>query len=150
MWLDAFLAYLHFVSIFVLFGYLIVEMVTIKGELDAAGIRRLARADIIYFGAAIAAFVTGLLRLFYGARGSGFYLTSWPIYVKVAIFLVIGLISVMPTLTILRWRRAVDQDAAWKVPAQEQRKVRRIVMAELHLAALVPIFAVIMSRGLGR
>jgi uncharacterized membrane protein len=28
--------------------------------------------------------------------------------------------------------------------------MRRIVMIELHLAALIPVFAVIMARGIGR
>ncbi len=150
MWLDAILAYLHFISIFVLFGYLIVELVTIKGELDAVAIRRIARADIIYFVAAMLVLATGFARLMFGAKGSGFYLTSWPIYAKLATFILIGVTSVIPTLAFLRWKRAVAKDPSWKVPPEEQRKMRRIVMIELHLAALIPVFAVIMSRGLGR
>jgi putative membrane protein len=150
MVLDAFLAYLHFISIFVLFGYLIVEMVAIKGTLDAEAIRRLARSDMIYFGAAMAVLVTGMLRMAFGAKGPDFYLSWWPIYAKIGTFIVIGVISIIPTLAFLRWKRAVASDASWKVPPEEQRKVRRIIMAELHLAALIPIFAVIMSRGLAR
>jgi putative membrane protein len=150
MWLDAILAYLHFISIFVLFGYLIVELVTIKGTLDEASIRRIARADIIYFIAAMLVLVTGFLRLSLGAKGPDYYLEWWPIYAKVGTFVVIGVISVIPTLAFLRWKRAVTQDPAWTVPPEEQRKMRRIVTIELHLAALIPVFAVIMSRGLGR
>lgn len=150
MWLDAILAYLHFISIFVLFGYLIVELVTIKGELDEAAIRRIARADIVYFIAAMLVLITGFLRLFLGAKGPDYYLEWWPIYAKVGTFVVIGVISVIPTLAFLRWKRSVTQDPAWRVPAEEQRKMRRIIAIELHLAALIPVFAVIMSRGLGR
>lgn len=150
MWLDAALAYLHFVSIFVLFGYLIVELVTIKGEMDAAAIRRIARADIIYFAAAMLVLATGFLRLFYGAKGPAYYLGWWPIYAKLGTFIVIGAVSVIPTLAFLRWKRAVTQDPAWKPAPEEQRRMRRIITIELHLAALIPVFAVIMSRGLGR
>jgi putative membrane protein len=150
MWLDAILAYLHFLSIFLLFSYLIVELVAIKGELDGAGIRRIARADIVYFIAAMMVLVTGFLRLFLGAKGPDYYLQWWPIYAKVATFVVIGVLSVIPTLAFLRWKRSVANDPAWKVPPEEQRKMRRIIMIELHLAALIPLFAVIMSRGLGR
>ena len=46
-------------------------------------------------------------------------------------------------------RRMLDHDPAWQVPEAEQRKMRRFVMIEVHLTALIPIFAVIMSRGLG-
>jgi putative membrane protein len=150
MWLDAVLAYLHFISIFLLFGYLIVELVTIKGELDAAAIRRIARADIIYFLAAMLVLLTGMLRMGLGAKGPDYYLAWWPIYAKVATFFVIGVLSYFPTRTYIRWKRLLSEDSAFKVPPEEQRKVRRIIMVELHLAALIPVFAVIMSRGLGR
>jgi putative membrane protein len=150
MYLDAFLAYLHFISIFVLFGYLIVETVAIKGTLDAEAIRRLARSDIIYFGAAMAVLATGMLRLAFGAKGPDYYLSWWPIYAKIGTFLVIGALSVIPTLTFIRWKRMIGSDPAWRVPPDEQRRMRRFIAIELHLAALIPVFAVIMSRGLGR
>ena len=150
MILDAFLAYLHFVAIFVLFAYLVVEMVTIKAPLDAAAIRRLGRADIFYFSAAMAVLVTGFLRLTLGAKGADYYLSWWPIYAKLGTFLVIAGISVIPTLAFIRWRRMLERDPSWQVPPEEQRRMRRLVMLELHLAALIPVFAVIMSRGLGR
>lgn len=150
MALDAFLAYLHFASIFALFGYLTVEMVTIKGELDAAAIRRIARADIIYFGSAMAVLATGMLRMAFGAKGADYYLSWWPIYAKIGTFVVIGVMSVIPTLAFLRWKKSVALDPAFKVPPEEQRRMRRFIMAELHLAALIPVFAVMMARGLGR
>jgi putative membrane protein len=150
MALDAFLAYLHFMSIFVLFAYLVVEVVTLKGELDAAAIRNLARSDLFYFGAAMAVLATGMLRLSLGAKGADYYLSWWPIYAKIGTFVLIGVMSVIPTMAFIRWKNAVARDPAWKVPPEEQRRMRRFVMIELHLAALIPVFAVIMARGLGR
>jgi putative membrane protein len=58
--------------------------------------------------------------------------------------------SVYPTLAFVRWRRALDHDPAWQVPAAEHRRMRALVMAEVHLAAVIPVFAVIMARGIGR
>ena len=74
---------------------------------------------------------------------------SWPFYAKLALFLAVGLISIQPTLSFMRWRRSLD-DPAWKLPEAEQRRVRRLLMIEVHLAALIPLFAVVMARGLGR
>jgi len=150
MWLDALLAYLHFIAIFFLFAYLIVETVTIRGALDANAIRRLARSDIIYFGAAMAVLGTGFLRLVFGAKGPDYYLSWWPIYAKLGTFVLVAVISVIPTLAFIRWRRMVDHDPAWTVPPEEQRRMRRLIAVELHLVGLIPVFAVIMSRGLGR
>ncbi|HUI99012.1 MAG TPA: DUF2214 family protein [Usitatibacter sp.] len=149
MWLDAILAYLHFTSIFLLFSFLVVETMMLRGRLEEPEVRLLGRVDIWYFGAAIAVLVTGFSRLVWGAKGPEFYLTSWPIYVKLALFLTVGILSVGPTLRFVRWRRMFERDASWSVPEAERKRARRTVMIEVHLAALIPLFAVIMARGLG-
>ena len=149
MWLDAILAYLHFTAIFLLFAFLTVQVILIRQPLDMRTVRLLGRMDIWYFSSAIAALVTGFLRATVGAKGADFYFNAWPIYVKIGLFLAVGLISVKPTMTFIRWKRMYERDAAWQVPAGEQASMRRLVMVEVHLAALIPVFAVIMSRGLG-
>jgi putative membrane protein len=149
MWLDAILAYLHFTAIFVLFSFLVVETMMMRGALDMAAVRLLGRVDVWYFGAAIAVLATGFARLVWGAKGADFYLSAWPIYVKVGLFLAVGMISVGPTLRFIRWRRMFERDAGWRVPDAERRHVRRLIMIEVHIAAVIPFFAVIMSRGLG-
>lgn len=150
MWLDAILAYLHFTSIFLLFSFLVVETMMMRGALDAPAVRLLGRVDLWFFGSAIAALATGFSRLAWGAKGPDFYLSSWPFYVKLTLFVAVGVVSVAPTLRFIRWRRMFERDPAWKVPDTERRLVRRLVMIEVHLAALIPLAAVIMSRGLGR
>ena len=149
MWLDAILAYLHFTSIFLLFSFLVVETMMMRGALDAPAVRLLGRVDLWFFGSAIAALATGFSRLAWGAKGPDFYLSSWPFYVKLTLFVAVGMVSVAPTLRFIRWRRMFERDPAWKVPDAERRLVRRLVMIEVHLAALIPLFAVIMARGLG-
>jgi len=150
MVLDAFLAYLHFTAIFLLFAFLTVQVVLFRGPIEARDIRLLGRIDIFYFLSAMAALLTGFLRLGLGAKGAAFYMASWPFYVKFGLFVAVGLISVAPTMAFIRWRRALEADPAWTLPDAEKRRVRRLLMIELHLAALIPVFAVIMSRGLGR
>ena len=54
LWLDAVLAYLHFTAIFILFAFLAIQVVLIKGALDARVVRQLGRMDLWYFGAAAA------------------------------------------------------------------------------------------------
>jgi putative membrane protein len=149
MWLDAILAYLHYAAILVLFSFLTVQAVLVRRTLDAGTIRLLGRMDQWFGGAAVAVLATGFLRAIYGAKGADFYFNAWPVYVKIGLFLAVGILSIKPTLTYIRWRRALDHDPAWQVPAEEQRGIRRLVMTEVHLAALIPVFAVIMARGLG-
>ena len=149
MWLDAILAYLHFAAIFMLFAFLTTQAILIRAPLDARMVRLMGRTDLWYFGSAFAVLVTGFLRAVLGAKGADFYFNSWPIYAKIALFLAVAVISVKPTMTFIRWKRMYERDAAWQVPAGEQVAMRRLIMVEVHLAALIPVFAVIMSRGLG-
>lgn len=150
MALDAFLAYLHYTAIFVLFAFMTVEVILVRGALDLEHVLLLGRYDIWYFGAAGAALATGFLRLGLGAKGASFYTDHWPLYVKIGLFVVVGLISVKPTLAFIHWRRMMEKDPAWRVPEAERRAIRRLLMLEVHLAALIPVFAVVMARGLGR
>ena len=148
MWLDAILAYLHYVAIFILFAFMSVQLVLIKQRLDAPLVKRMGRIDIALFIAAMVVLVTGFLRATLGAKGPDFYFGSWPIYVKLALFLAIAVISIIPTLRFIHWKRMFEKDAAFTVPADEQAKVRRLMMVEVHLAAVIPLVAVIMARGL--
>ena len=149
MWLDATLAYLHYMSIFMLFALLTVQLVLIREPLDERLVRRLGRIDIVYFVSAIAVLVTGFLRATLGAKGADFYFSSWPIYVKLALFLAVGIISVKPTLTFIQWKRMYEKDPSWRVPGEEQVRMRRLISIEVHIAALIALVAVIMARGLG-
>ena len=150
MWLDAFLAYLHFTAVFILFAFLAVEIYLVRLRLDATTIRQLARVDAWYAGAALAVLGTGLARVIWGAKGSAFYLGDWVFYAKVALFVAVGLISIKPTLAFLRWRKSLESDPAWTVPDAERNAMRGWLMIEIHIAAMIPVFAVIMARGLGR
>ena len=150
MWLDAALAYLHFAAIFTLFAFMTVQAMLLRGPLDGRIVRLLGRADLWVAGSAGAVLVTGFLRAGLGAKGGDFYFNSWPIYVKIALFLAVALISIKPTLAFIRWRKAYQRDAQWSVPAAEHAAMRKLVMVEVHLAALIPLVAVVMARGLGR
>ena len=150
MWLDAVLAYLHYAAAFTLFAFLTAQAMLLRATpLDARLARLLGRADIWGASSAGLALITGFLRAGFGAKGGDFYFNAWPIYVKIGLFVVVGLMSIKPTLNYIRWRKAYEQDARFTVPAAEHAATRKIVMAEVHIGALIPIFAVIMARGLG-
>lgn len=149
MMADALLAYFHFSAIFALFAFLSVEAVILRYPVDGAGARMLARVDLFYFAAAILALVSGLLRVFMGAKGADFYMGNPVFHAKVGLFVLIGALSVSPTLQFMRWRRALAASPSFTPPDDERRRARRMVMIEIHLAALLPLFAVLMSRGIG-
>ena len=148
MWTDAILAYLHYGAIFTLIGFLAKEWTLLRAGAANVDVERIAAADAGFGIAAGVVLITGALRAVYGAKGWVFYAHNPAFHVKVGLFVLVGLISIAPTLRFLRWRKARRQDASFRVPETEWTRVRRLVMIELHLIALIPLAAVIMSRGL--
>lgn len=146
---DALLAYFHFAAIFLLFAFLTVEAMLLRNPLDSAGVRLIARVDAWYGASAVLILVSGLLRWYFGAKGSGFYNANPFFHAKVTLFVVVGLLSIKPTLQFLRWSRQQKQDGAFLPTGDEQKKLRRLVMIQLHLAAFIPLLAVLMARGIG-
>jgi len=149
MWTDAILAYLHFGAIFTLIWFLAKEWTLLRAGTANVDLERLASADAGFGISAGIVLVTGALRAVYGITGWMFYAHNPAFHVKIGLFVLVGLISIAPTLMFLRWRKARRQDASFRVSEPEWKRARRWIMIELHLIALIPLAAVIMSRGLG-
>jgi len=148
MWTDAVLAYLHFAAIFSLVWFLAKEWTLLRAGPATLDVERIAKADLGFGILAVAVLLTGGLRAALGLKGWAFYAHNPVFHLKVTLFVVVGLVSIVPTLAFLRWRKARRADAAFRVPEAEWRRVRRCLVIELHLIALIPLAAVIMARGL--
>lgn len=146
---EALLAYAHFLAILTMTVFLASEAALCRKEwMNAAVVERLARVDLIYGISAIAVLATGLARTWWGMKGTGWYWTQPLLHTKVTLFVVIGLLSIGPTVRFLRWRRALRATGA--LPSDvEVRNTRRLIMIEAHLLALIPLFAVFLARGVG-
>ncbi|CAJ0785771.1 hypothetical protein LMG19083_01346 [Ralstonia psammae] len=149
MWLDALLAYLHYISIFTLIVFLTAEAVVLRPDMTPEIRKRLARYDAVFGIAALAVLITGLLRVLYGAKGYAFYVHNPVFHVKVGLFILIGLISIIPTVTILRWKKQGKTLPDFVPTPSEIAKTRRWVMIESHLIIFIPLAAVLMARGIG-
>jgi len=149
MLLESLLAYAHFVAILSVVVFITSEAALCRVEwLNAAVVRRLARVDLIYLFAALAVLGTGVARTWWGMKGAGWYWSQPLLHAKVTLFVVIGLMSLGPTMRFLRWRRQLRATGA--LPAEaEVRGVRRLVMIEAHLMVLIPLLGVFLARGLG-
>lgn len=147
MLIESLLAYAHFVAILSVVVFLTSEAALCRSEwLNAAVVRRLARLDVIYLAAAIAVLLTGLARTWWGVKGMGWYWHQPLLHIKLTLFVLIGLISIKPTLAFMRWRKQLDATGALPNEA-EVRSVRRLVMIEAHLLVLVPLAATLLARG---
>lgn len=147
--LDAALAWLHFVFVFVLVGVLVAEAFILRLRVDAPVARLLLRVDLFYGVSSVLIILAGVARVIWGAKGWEYYQHQPFFWAKMATFAVIGLISIAPTRTFMRWNKAASAKSELVVSEDEVKRARRLVMGEVHLLALVVLFAALMARGIG-
>lgn len=146
---DLVLAILHHLLVFSLAGIIAAEVVLVRNDMTASTVRRLARIDRHYGMVAMLVIVVGAARVTWGLKGWEFYVYNWVFWAKMATFAAVGLLSILPTIRFLSWRRQAAGDPSYRVPQAELATVRSCVLAQALLFLLIPAFAAAMARGYG-
>lgn len=149
MYTDLILAILHHLAVFGLAAVIGAELVLVRPGISPRGLSLLARVDGAYGGLATAIVVIGVARVIFGLKGWEYYVYYWAFWAKMIAFLVVGLLSIAPTMRILRWRRALAATPDFAVPEGEIRAVRPWLRAEAAIFLLIPLLAAVMARGVG-
>lgn len=149
MTLDAILQYLHISAILALVVFISSEAALCRPQwMNHAIVERLVVVDRLYGIAAGAVLLTGLLRIYLGPKGSTWYWHNWLLHSKITLFVIVGLISIVPTLRFARWRKALR--AGGTLPGEEEvRKARKLVMLQAHIIPIIPLAAAFLARGFG-
>jgi putative membrane protein len=116
--LDLVLAILHHLLILSLAGLLAAEMVLVKPGVAGASLKALGLVDAGYGATAGLILAVGFSRVFLGAKGAAFYIENPVFWAKIAAFAVVGLLSILPTIAILKWGKQAKADPAFAPPAR--------------------------------
>jgi len=143
------LAFLHHAAFVAVMGLLTVELVLLRFDLTAPIARTLVRLDTAYGIAALVVLVVGLSRVFYTEKGSFYYFHSGTFLAKLTLFVIVGLLSIYPTMQFLRWRPALREQRVPQLDAATRRKLRMTVHIELTLLLVILLLAAMMARGVG-
>lgn len=149
MTIDALLAYCHFAAILALAALLAVELTLCTRDAGPADLLRLRRIDGLYGMSAMLVLATGVMRLVWGAKGVSFYTGNPVFHTKLGLFVIVGLISIYPTVQFLRWSKFMKANPRQMPDVGAIDKVRTALLAQLGLLAMIPLAAVLMSRGVG-
>jgi len=141
-------AFIHHLAAFVLVGALMVELVVLRNELTVASARSVLRMDTAYGIAALVLLVVGFTRVFHTEKGSAYYFDSGAFLLKLTLFIVVGLLSIYPTVKFLGWRKALREQRVPDFDAGTRRKVRLLIHVELTLIVVIMLMAVMMARGI--
>lgn len=146
MFNDFILAALHHLLVFALMAVIATEIVMARPGLSGQALHRLGRVDLFYGIIATAVIIVGVCRVMFGLKGWEAYAHNVWFWHKMAAFLIVALLSILPTIRLLRWRRAAAADPAFAVSDAEMKPVRRILHAEAAIFLLIPVFAAAMAR----
>ncbi|MDV0438304.1 DUF2214 family protein [Xanthomonas sacchari] len=143
---DLLLAALHHLAMLLLIAALVAEWTLLRGPLERIQLTRLVRIDAIYGVAALLILAIGALRVRYGLKGADYYLHNPWFWAKLGTFAAIGLLSLVPTLRLLRWRRQARRQPDWAPPPAQVRTLQRLLGLELALVAALVVLAAAMAR----
>jgi putative membrane protein len=140
-------AFLHHVAAFTLVSALAVEFILIGQEFSLATARRLVIADAVLGAAAGILLVVGLLRVFFFEKGVDYYFHSHAFMTKFSVFIAVALLSIVPTLEFLSWRKTLKAGHLPSPSARKLRFIRKIIHGELAAIIIILLCAAIMARG---
>jgi putative membrane protein len=140
-------AFLHHLAAFTLVAAVALEFVLLRGELTLWSARRLQVADMILGLAAGVLLIVGLVRVVWLEKGAAYYFASHAFLTKLTLFIVVGLLSIVPTIEFLSWRGAVRGGQVPAVAVAKLKRVRMIVHIELAAIVLILLCAAIMAKG---
>ena len=146
---TALVAYLHYLSIFALFALLSIEHVLFKAPLDLPRARSLVITDLAYGICAGLVLVTGIARVLWFGKGALYYMGNSLFHAKLGLFVLVGLLSILPTVVFIKWRKTLK---AGQVPEPTTRQMRLVIWSiriELLLLLVMPLLAALMARGYG-
>ena len=146
---SALLAYLHYASIIGLAGTLILELFIYNRNIGEKELKTLQRADSLYGLTAILVVATGLIRTFYFEKGSDYYWNNYVFLTKFTLFVIIGLLSIYPTVKFIKWGKQVKNGNQFVITESDDSKMKLVLRLEVLLLFLIPLLAALMARGYG-
>ena len=135
--MAAFFAFLHHVSAFMVFAALMLELVLIRSTLTVESARKVLLADMIYGISAGVLLLVGLVRVFHLEKGAYYYFHTWTFHTKLALFIIIGLLSIIPTREFARWRASVKAGQPPTVTPEKLKSIGTIIHIELTAVVVI-------------
>ena len=137
--------YFHFIAVFAIVGALVAEQFLVSKSMTRKEIKRIAVIDGLYGFGAVLVLIAGFTLWFWVGKPADFYTKNWIFHTKLTLFVVLGLLSIYPSIFFLKNRKGADLYTEIKVPAT----VMICLRLELLLLFIIPILASYMSLGIG-
>jgi putative membrane protein len=145
--MSTLLAFLHHLCAFTLVAAVAIEFTLVRQELSLSSARRLLATDLVLGIVAGLLLVIGLLRVFFFEKGPAYYWHSHAFLTKFSLFVIVALLSIIPTREFLSWRGAIRAGQAPVMEAAKRKRVTMVIHIELAAIVIILLCAAIMARG---
>lgn len=142
------MATLHHLCAFTLSACLIYEFVAFRQGLGMEEARRIQRVDLWYGISAALLVAVGLLRVFFFEKGANFYAANLMFWIKMAVFVIVGLLSVYPTIRYVKWNSTLAENKPPIIPDAEYKNIRLLLLLEMVGLVLILFAAPAMARAI--
>tara|TARA_Y100001968_G_C19408908_1_gene745243 strand:+ start:701 stop:1186 length:486 start_codon:yes stop_codon:yes gene_type:complete len=146
---SASVAYVHYLSFMICFGALLYERISLKPDPNRKEAISMVIADLIYGIAGITLLVSGIFRVINYGQGSEFYTQNPVFWAKIITFVLVGSLSLYPTITYVLWAIPLRKGSLPDVSKNLVSRLRLIINIELLGFASIPFLATLMARGVG-
>ena len=134
----------------ILAALLTAEFMMLRRSLDVKSVEALSRVDIAYVTFGFIVLLSGAARFAASPLGV-MYLGGNPFFwAKLMIFGALAMTALYMSWRYSRWVHLGRMDVSYRVPAAETVSALRLVKFQMTLLALMPLFAVMMVRGIAR
>ena len=142
------LKYTHFIGIFLVVGGVFAELWMVKPNLTRKEIKTIGQIDGTYGLGAIITVAAGLtLWLSDIGKSAEFYAANGLVYWKLAIFTVVGLLSIYPTIFFAKEKHGKKHPDMAEV-VTVAKSIKLVIMLEFILLLIMPLLASLMAQGL--
>jgi putative membrane protein len=143
---SALFAWLHLLAAGIGAGLLLTEYWLCRRMPDRTQARLLGTVDLGYQLALIASLATGLARALYYGQAADYYLGNRLFWLKIAIFLLVVLVAIAPTLQYIRWNREARTAPTFAPLTRDLERVRASISLGLGLWLVLPLIGILVAR----
>lgn len=146
---SALMAFSHHLLAFALVACVVYEFIAFRRNMGKDEIRRIQRVDLVYGISAGLLLVVGVLRVVFFEKGANFYMNNPFFWVKMDAFLIVGLLSIDPTIRYIRWNRTLQRNEIPEISETVYKRTRLLLSLQVIGLAVVLLGAAMMARGVG-
>ena len=129
--------YLHFIAVFAIASAIISEQFLISKNMTRKEMKLISKMDAIYGIGAILVLIAGLLLWFSVGKPASIYSRDWMFHIELTLFIILGLLSIYPTIFFLKNRKGDDLESNIEVP----KSIILLLRLELVIIIIMPIIA---------